>query len=107
MGDVYLAQDKSLNRYVAIKILPREYTSDAERLGRFRREAQVASILNHPNILTIFDQGTYANLIVPAGAAAASGELLSLEVNRDGVTDTCAEALQVYGILVRYQADRA
>ena len=57
MGDVYLAQDKSLNRYVAIKILPKEYTSDAERLGRFRREAQVASILNHPNILTIHEVG--------------------------------------------------
>jgi eukaryotic-like serine/threonine-protein kinase len=57
MGDVYLAQDASLNRYVAVKILPRRHTQNAERLGRFLREAQVASILNHPNVLTIHEVG--------------------------------------------------
>ena len=57
MGDVYLAQDTTLNRYVALKILPRKFTSNPERLGRFQREAQVASILNHPNILTIHEIG--------------------------------------------------
>jgi eukaryotic-like serine/threonine-protein kinase len=57
MGDVYLAQDGSLNRYVAVKILPRKHTQNAERLGRFLREAQVASILNHPNVLTIHEVG--------------------------------------------------
>lgn len=57
MGDVYLAQDTSLNRYVAVKILPRKHTANADRLGRFLREAQVASILNHPNVLTIHEIG--------------------------------------------------
>jgi serine/threonine protein kinase len=57
MGDVYLAQDLSLNRYVAVKILPRKHTANADRLGRFLREAQVASILNHPNVLTIHEVG--------------------------------------------------
>jgi len=57
MGDVYLAQDTSLNRYVAVKILPRKHTANADRLGRFLREAQVASILNHPNVLTIHEVG--------------------------------------------------
>lgn len=59
MGDVYLAQDMRLNRYVALKILPRKFTSNPERLGRFQREAQVASILNHPNILTIHEIGEH------------------------------------------------
>jgi serine/threonine-protein kinase len=57
MGDVYLAQDLSLNRYVAVKILPRKHTANEDRLGRFLREAQVASILNHPNVLTIHEVG--------------------------------------------------
>lgn len=59
MGDVYLAQDTNLNRYVAIKILPKRYTSNPERLGRFQREAKVASILNHPNVLTIHEVGEH------------------------------------------------
>jgi len=59
MGDVYLAQDTNLNRYVAIKILPKKYTSNPERLGRFQREAKVASILNHPNVLTIHEVGEH------------------------------------------------
>ncbi|MBI2213937.1 MAG: serine/threonine protein kinase [Acidobacteria bacterium] len=59
MGDVYLAQDTILNRYVAIKILPKKFTSNPERLGRFQREAQVASILNHPNVLTIHEVGEH------------------------------------------------
>jgi len=57
MGDVYLAQDTSLNRYVAVKILPRKHTVNTDRLGRFLREAQVASVLNHPNVLTIHEFG--------------------------------------------------
>jgi serine/threonine-protein kinase len=59
MGDVYLAQDTVLNRYVAVKILPKKFTSNPERLGRFQREAQVASILNHPNVLTIHEIGEH------------------------------------------------
>jgi serine/threonine-protein kinase len=59
MGDVYLAQDTTLNRYVAIKILPKRFTSNPERLGRFQREAQVASVINHPNVLTIHEVGEH------------------------------------------------
>jgi serine/threonine-protein kinase len=54
MGDVYQATDLKLGRSVAIKLLPAEFASDAERLSRFRREAQVLASLNHPNVAHIY-----------------------------------------------------
>jgi serine/threonine protein kinase len=55
MGEVYLAADKLLNRKIALKLLPADYTRDKERLRRFQQEANAASSLNHPNILTIYE----------------------------------------------------
>jgi serine/threonine protein kinase/Tol biopolymer transport system component len=54
MGEVYRAIDTKLGRSVAIKFLPVAFSSDAERLARFRREAQVLASLNHPNIAHIY-----------------------------------------------------
>jgi Tol biopolymer transport system component len=54
MGEVYRARDVKLGRDVAIKILPRMFTSDPERLARFEREARLLAALNHPNIGAIF-----------------------------------------------------
>lgn len=57
MGEVYLAEDTELKRQVAVKVVRAELAGDKDRLRRFAREAQAASALNHPNILTIHEFG--------------------------------------------------
>ncbi|MDX6532426.1 MAG: eukaryotic-like serine/threonine-protein kinase [Gaiellales bacterium] len=57
MADVYLAEDETLHRRVAIKILADRYTQDGGFVERFRREATAAAGLNHPNIVSIYDRG--------------------------------------------------
>ena len=55
MGEIYKARDTRLNRFVAIKMLPAGMSADPERRRRFTQEAQAASALNHPNIITVYD----------------------------------------------------
>ena len=57
MGEVYLAHDQSLDRKVAIKVLPTDLASHRDRMERFIREAKSAAALNHPNIATIHEIG--------------------------------------------------
>jgi tetratricopeptide (TPR) repeat protein len=59
MGEVYRARDLRLERDVAIKVLPRFVSLDPDRLRRFEQEAKAAAALNHPNILAVFQMGTY------------------------------------------------
>ena len=54
MVDMYLARNTELDRDVALKVLPEEFTSDPDRLARFEREANVIASLNHPNIGHIY-----------------------------------------------------
>ena len=54
MGEVYRAHDTKLNRDVALKLLPEVFANDANRLGRFTREAQTLASLNHPHIAQIY-----------------------------------------------------
>ncbi|HEY8459193.1 MAG TPA: protein kinase [Blastocatellia bacterium] len=62
MGEIYLAEDTQLDRLVAIKLLPPEFTNNAEMVRRFIREAKAVSALNHPNIVTIHEIGEEAGL---------------------------------------------
>ncbi|HUM02047.1 MAG TPA: serine/threonine-protein kinase, partial [Thermoanaerobaculia bacterium] len=57
MGEVWRARDSRLGREVALKVLPDSFAADVERVARFRAEARAASLLNHPNVVTVFDVG--------------------------------------------------
>ncbi len=54
MGEVYRAEDTNLDREVAIKVLPEQFTQDPQRLARFEREAKLLASLNHPNIAAVY-----------------------------------------------------
>jgi serine/threonine protein kinase len=75
MGEVYLARDSRLDRTVALKILSADVAADKRRMQRFRQEARVASSLNQPNILTIYEFGEVDNLTYLA-AEYIDGETL-------------------------------
>jgi predicted Ser/Thr protein kinase len=58
MAEVYLGTDRVLGRQVAVKVLERQFARDASFVARFRREAQSAAALNHPNVVNVFDTGS-------------------------------------------------
>ena len=76
MGEVFRAHDSRLGRDVAIKVLPAEFASDADRLRRFEQEARTLATLNHPNIMTVFDVGQHdgQRIMVARGVPALAGD---------------------------------
>ena len=86
MGEVWLAHDASLQRQVAIKVLPRELRQDAERLRRFQREARLAAQLQHGNTVVIHHIGEEQNLLYIVMEYVAGGSLAEL-VERAGPLD--------------------
>jgi hypothetical protein len=92
MGEVYLAEDKRLHRKVALKLLPAQFTNDAERVRRFEREAKAASATNHPNILTNYEIGQAEGLRFIA-TEFVDGVTLRQSMQSDGMS--IAESLSV------------
>src|SRR6184192_3275123 len=89
MGEVFRARDTRLNRDVAVKVLPKDFVPDADRLRRFEQEAKTLAALNHPNVLTIHDAGVHE------GAPYLVSELLEGETLRDVMGSTVTTALPV------------
>ena len=83
MADVYLAEDTTLGRQVAVKVLLKRYAGDGQFVERFRREAQAAARINHPNIVNIYDwgpvDGTYYIVM-----EYVEGETLKDHIRREG-----------------------
>jgi len=107
MGVVYKAEDTKLKRTVALKFLPKEYTKDKKARERFKREAQSAAALNHPNIVTIHEINEYEDQTYMA-MEYVEGNSLRDEINkgplpsdqiREITTQICA------GLKEAHQAD--
>jgi eukaryotic-like serine/threonine-protein kinase len=84
MGEVYRARDTKLARDIALKILPATFTTDPERVARFRREAQILAALNHPNIGSIYgiDEGNGRQFLV---LELVEGESLATRIERGAI----------------------
>src|SRR5262245_41725268 len=85
MGEVYRAHDARLGRDVAIKVLPPAFSTDPDRLRRFEAEARAAAALNHPNILTVHEVGSFAAAAGEAAAPYVVSELLEGQTLRDAL----------------------
>src|SRR5580765_659271 len=88
MGAVYRATDTSLDRQVAIKVLPDAFASDGDRLARFEREAKTLATLNHPNIAQVY--GLEAGALI---MEFVDGEDLSDVIARGPVAPDAALAI--------------
>ena len=84
VADVYLAHDEVLNREVALKMLNRERSRDEEFVERFRREAQSAAALSHPNIVSIYDRGEDEGGSCYISMEYLPGGTLKERISRDG-----------------------
>ena len=97
MGEVWRARDTKLNRDVALKVLPEAFALDADRLARFKREAQVLASLNHPNIAAIYGfeeaSGAHALVLRSWSKGLTLADRISAGINpaRRGVADRSSD----------------
>ena len=100
MGEVYLGHDPRMNRKVAIKLLPAQFTQSPERIARFQRESRAASALNHPNIITIYEIGRERGISFIA-SELVEGETLRRRINRGklNIKEAVELAMQVASAL--------
>lgn len=87
MGGVYMGRDKMLDRPVAVKVMHREYGSDGHFVEKFKREAQSAARLIHPNIAQVYSYGLSDGMPYIAMELVAGGSLYALMSNNPGGTD--------------------
>jgi serine/threonine protein kinase/tetratricopeptide (TPR) repeat protein len=106
MGDVYLAEDTKLQRQVALKFLPSEYSSEPELKTRFTREAQAAASLNHPNIVTVFEISEHEGRLFIAMEYVEGESLKDLIARKElSIGEVLDVALQISdGMTVAHQA---
>ena len=98
MGEVYRGRDPRIGREVAIKVLPQSFSKDADRLRRFEREARSAGMLNHPNVVVVYDVGE------EEGSPYIVSELLEGESLRERLATgllSSAVALEYVGQIAR------
>jgi serine/threonine protein kinase len=95
MGEVYRARDPTLGRAVAIKVLPREFTNDPDRLARFEREARLLASLNHPHIGAIYGVEQADDGVRGLVLELVEGETLRARLQRGPIPVT--EALTIAG----------
>jgi len=104
MGEVYRAHDGRLGRDVAIKVLPKAFTSDPDRLARFEREARVLAALNHPNIATIHgveDSGGVRALVMELVPGPTLAEKIAGTGRRHRPGVPVAEAVRISGLIAQ------
>jgi serine/threonine protein kinase/lipopolysaccharide biosynthesis regulator YciM len=100
MGEVFLAQDTSLKRLVALKVLNADFSRKKENIHRFKQEARATSALNHPNILTIYEIGEFEKISFIA-SEYIKGETLHQRLKGGPLplTETLKVALQIAAAL--------
>jgi len=101
MGEVYLAHDTRLGRQIALKLLPDNFTTDKDRLRRFKQEAHAASTLSHPNVCVIHEVGENENGRHYIAMEYVDGETLRqrLEGTRLKLSETLDVGIQVAAAL--------
>ena len=93
MAEVFLAHDRILGRDLALKVLREDYVKDADFVSRFRREAQSAASLSHPNVVQVYDQGRAEDGRPYIAMEHVPGGNLKYLITRRGVLDPAEAAL--------------